>query len=105
MWSMHDGNPLTNAFVTSPETCTVLTFMGNLSFNPITDTIKTKDSKHFKFKPPTGDYLPPNRFDNGFDTYQPPANDVDENNLNVVVDPNSQRLQLLDPFNAWSCIQ
>jgi len=95
----NDGNPLTNAFVTSPETSTVLAFAGSLGFNPATDTIKKPDGTEFKFKPPTGDYLPPKGFDPGMDTYQAPA--ADGSDLKVDVDPNSNRLQLLDPFNKW----
>ncbi len=93
-----DGNPLTNAFETSPETCTVLKCTVNLSFNPATDTIKTKNGNESKFKPPTDNYLPLNEFDSGIDTYQPPAKDG--SNLNVIVDRNSQRLQLLEPFKS-----
>merc|ERR1719445_941711 len=95
----NDGNPLTNAFVTSPETSTVLAFAGDLAFNPSTDTIKKPDGTDFKFQPPTGNYLPPNGFDPGMDTYQAPA--ADGSNLTVNVDPSSDRLQLLDPFKKW----
>jgi len=95
----NDGNPLTNAFVTSPETCTVLAFAGKLDFNPATDAIKKPDGSEFRFKPPTGNYLPPNGFDPGMDTYQEPAKDGSK--LAVSVDPNSERLQLLSPFSAW----
>merc|ERR1719216_511799 len=66
----NDGNPLTNGFVTSPETCTVLAFSGNLDFNPATDSIQKPDGTQFRFEPPTGHYLPPNGFDPGMDTYQ-----------------------------------
>ena len=71
----NDGNPLTNGFVTSPETYTVLAFAGNLDFNSVTDTIKKPDGTDFAFKAPTGDYLPPKGFDPGMDTYQAPAED------------------------------
>ena len=95
----NDGNPLTNGFVTSPETCTVLAFSGSLDFNPATDSITKPDGTEFRFKPPTGNYLPPNGFDPGMDTYQAPAEDG--TNLKVVVDPNSDRLELLAPFQKW----
>eukprot|EP01083_Nonionella_stella_P028853 79519_1 len=96
----NDGNPNTNAFVTSPETCTVLAFSGDLSFNPATDSIQKPDGTEFRFKPPSGDYLPPNGFDPGMDTYQAPAKDG--STLSVNVDPKSDRLQLLDPFTPWN---
>ena len=95
----NDGNPLTNAFVTSPETCTVLAFADNLDFNPAIDSIEKQDGTEFKFKPPTGNYLPPKGFDPGMDTYQAPAEDGSSFKVNV--DANSERLQLLDPFKKW----
>jgi len=95
----NDGNPLTNAFVTSPETSIILAFSGDLSFNPETDSLKTKDGKDFRFKPPTGNYLPERGFDPGMDTYQAPAEDG--SGLTVKVDPESERLQLLEPFQQW----
>ena len=95
----NDGNPLTNAFVTSPETSIILAFSGDLSFNPETDSLKKPDGTEFRFEPPTGDYLPAQGFDPGMDTYQPPAEDG--SGLTVKVDPESDRLQLLEPFNKW----
>jgi len=76
-----------------------LAFSGNLDFNPATDAIKKPDGTEFRFKPPTGNYLPPKGFDPGMDTYQAPAEDG--SGLKVVVDPNSDRLELLQPFNKW----
>merc|ERR1712130_793972 len=63
------------------------------------DSIEKSDGTQFKFKAPTGHYLPPNGFDPGMDTYQSPADDG--TNLKVVVDPNSDRLELLQPFTKW----
>lgn len=96
----NDGNPNTNAFVTSPETSTVLAFAGKLDFNPATDSITKPDGSEFKFAPPSGDFLPPKGFDPGMDTYQAPA--ADGSGLAVDVDDASDRLQLLAPFAAWN---
>jgi len=92
----NDANPATHAFVTSPELTTALAIAGDLSFNPLTDELTAADGSKFKLEPPTGDELPSKGFDPGMDTYQPPSNSGD-----VHVSPSSDRLQLLEPFNAW----
>ncbi|MBN2165094.1 MAG: aconitate hydratase [Marinilabiliaceae bacterium] len=94
-----DGNPNTHAFVASPEIVTALTIAGDLGFNPITDTLTNSEGKAVKLDPPSGDELPKNGFaveDNGF---QAPANDG--SNIQVIVNPTSDRLQLLAPFESW----
>jgi len=96
----NDSNPATHAFVASPELVTAMIFAGDLRFNPITDTIKTKDGKDFKFAAPAGDELPPRGYDPGENTYQAPP--ADRSAISVKVDPKSDRLQLLTPFNKWN---
>ena len=94
-----DGNPNTYAFVGSPELVTALAIAGDLTFNPLTDTLTNNKGEQVKLDAPTGDELPLKGFaveDAGF---QAPA--VDGSNVVVAVDPNSKRLQLLDPFTAW----
>ena len=94
-----DGNPNTHAFVGSPELVTALAIAGDLTFNPLTDTVTDANGNQVKLDAPTGDELPSKGFaveDNG---YQAPA--ADGANVEVNVDPNSDRLQLLSPFNAW----
>lgn len=95
----NDGNMNTHCFVTSPEITTVLAFAGDLSFNPLKDTLKGADGKPFKFSAPTGDELPKS-FDLGMNTYTGPPEDSSK--VKVVVKPDSDRLQLLTPFPAWS---
>ncbi|KAG5985315.1 hypothetical protein E4U55_006795 [Claviceps digitariae] len=95
----NDGNPATHSFVTSPDLVVALTIAGNLHFNPLTDTLKDKDGKEFKLKPPTGDGLPVRGFDPGNDTYQAPPKQRD--NVTVQVAPTSDRLQILEPFQPW----
>ncbi len=95
----NDGNPNTHAFVASPEIVTALAIAGNLAFNPLTDTLTNEKGEKIKFKEPAGIELPPKGFavmDNG---YQAPA--PDGSKVEVVVNPKSNRLQLLEPFTPW----
>jgi len=95
----NDGNPNTHAFVASPEIVTALAIAGDLSFNPLTDTLTNENGEKVKFKEPEGVELPIKGFavkDNGF---QAPASDGSK--IEVIVDPKSSRLQLLDPFTPW----
>merc|ERR1719419_76874 len=95
----NDANPATHAFVTSPEIVTALVFAGDLGFNPETDELTAADGSKFKFTPPTGEELPKQKFDPGEDTYQHPPSDG--SNVVVDVNPTSDRLQLLSPFDKW----
>lgn len=94
----HDGNPSTHSFVTSPEIVTAFAYSGSLSFNPIADTLATSDGKRFKFSPPTAEELP-SVFSKGDTYYQAPLEDG--SGVEVAVSPESDRLQLLEPFEPW----
>nr|XP_009858068.1 aconitate hydratase, mitochondrial-like [Ciona intestinalis] len=96
----NDANPATHAFVTSPEVVTAMVFAGDLGFNPEVDTLTAADGSQFKFEAPTGDELPAKGFDPGEDTYQHPPSNSDA--VSVSVDPSSNRLQLLEPFDNWN---
>jgi len=95
----NDANPATHCFVTSPELVTALCIAGRLDFNPLTDSLKGADGKEFKLDSPFGDELPSRGFDPGTDTYAAPQEDGSA--IRVDVDPKSQRLQLLEPFEVW----
>ncbi|XP_050391748.1 aconitate hydratase, mitochondrial [Patella vulgata] len=95
----NDANPATHAFVTSPELVTAMAIAGDLGFDPRRDELKGTDGTKFKLESPYGDELPAKGFDPGQDTYQPPPSDG--SNLKVHVSPDSQRLQLLSPFDKW----
>lgn len=95
----NDGNTETHAFVASPELVTAFALAGDLRFNPITDTLKAADGSSFKLQPPDGECLPENGFDKGRNMYQAPASDGAS--INVQVSPESDRLQLLEPFAPW----
>ena len=94
-----DGNPNTFAFVGSPEMVTALALSGDLTFNPISDFLINEDGEKVKLEPPVGYELPPKGFDVEDMGYQKPSKDSD--NVEVVVNANSERLQLLKPFEKW----
>lgn len=79
---------------------TALAIAGTLKFNPETDYLTAPNGEKFKLDPPNGDELPVKDFDPGQDTYQhPPSDGV---TLKVDVNPQSNRLQLLEPFDKWT---
>jgi aconitate hydratase len=94
-----DGNPNTLAFVGSPELVTAMAIAGDLSFNPLTDKLINEDGQEVMLDEPTGDELPKKGFAVDDPGYQAPA--ADGSNVQVVVDPKSERLQLLEPFAPW----
>ncbi|MGQ9805138.1 MAG: aconitate hydratase [Chlorobiales bacterium] len=95
----NDGNPNTHAFVASPEIVTAFAIAGRLTFNPITDSLTNEKGEQVKLDEPKGYELPPNGFDVKDAGYQAPAEDG--SSVQVIVDPKSDRLQLLAPFPAW----
>ncbi|WP_423126848.1 aconitate hydratase [Gaoshiqia sp. Z1-71] len=94
-----DGNPNTHAFVASPELVTALAIAGDLTFNPLTDSLTNEAGEKVMLTPPTGEELPANGFAVEDAGYQAPA--ADGSSVNVAVAPDSSRLQLLDAFPAW----
>ena len=95
----NDGNPNTHSFVASPEIVTAMTVAGDLTFNPIEDTLINEEGKKVKLDPPRGLAAPQQGYDVEDKGYQAPAKDG--KNINVSVSDSSQRLQLLSPFVAW----
>lgn len=94
-----DGNPNTYAFVASPELVAAMAIAGDLTFNPLKDTLTNEKGEQVKLDEPNGYELPPKGFDVEDAGYQAPAEDGSK--VTVLVSPESQRLQLLDPFAAW----
>lgn len=94
-----DGNPNTFAFVASPELVTAIAIAGDLTFNPLTDTLVNDKGERVKLDAPIGDELPAKGFAVDDPGFQPPAEDGSQ--LEVKVSPASKRLQLLAPFAAW----
>jgi aconitate hydratase len=95
-----DGNPNTHAFVSSPEIVMAMAMAGKLGFNPMKDTLTNKNGEEVLLDAPTGWELPPKGFDVDDNGYQEPAKDG--SGIEILVKPDSQRLQLLDPFAPWS---
>src|SRR5579863_543444 len=95
----NDGLASTHAFVASPEIVTAFAIAGDLTFNPLKDKLKNDKGEDVMLDEPTGIELPPKGFSVDDPGYQAPAKDGKD--LQVVVNPDSQRLQLLAPFAAW----
>jgi aconitate hydratase len=95
----NDGNPNTHAFVASPEIVTAFAIAGDLTFNPLTDTLTNENGEQVKLDEPMGIEMPVKGFAVDDAGYQAPAKDG--SSVDVKVDPKSSRLQLLDPFPAW----
>jgi len=91
-----DGNPNTLAFVGSPELVTAIAIAGRLDFNPLTDTLINEEGEEVKLDEPRGYELPPEGFAVEDAGYIAPKEDG--SSVQVVVSPESERLQLLDPF-------
>ena len=94
----NDANRNTLAFIGSPELVVATAFAGTIDFDPRTDTIE-RDGEEFRFAPPSGDELPQAGFDSGESGYiAPPA---DGSNVEVIIVPESNRLERLTPFPRW----
>ena len=94
-----DGNPQTYAFVASPEIVTAIALAGDLTFNPLTDYLTNELGEQVKLMPPEGYELPPDGFDVEDEGFQPP--NENSKDIEIVVNPKSDRLQLLKPFEKW----
>lgn len=94
-----DGNPNTHAFVASPEMVAAIAISGRLDFNPITDSLINQEGETVQLEPPTGKELPPKGFDVEDNGYLAPVEDGSA--IEVVVKNDSERLQLLTPFQPW----
>lgn len=95
-----DGNPNTYAFVGSPEIVTALAIAGDLTFNPMTDTLTNEKGEQVKLDPPVGEELPTKGFDVEDAGFVAPL--ADGSGVQVSVSPDSTRLQLLEPFARWN---
>jgi aconitate hydratase len=95
----NDGNAATHAFVASPEIVTAFSLAGKLTFNPMTDFLTNETGEKVKLEPPRGEELPAKGFDPGNVGYlEPPA---DASRIEIKVNPDSERLQLLEAFTPW----
>ena len=96
----NDGKRDTMNFIASPEIVTAFALGGSLSFNPLEDLLETKDGKKIKLSPPEpAPEVPANGFVQTEGVYVPPSDNSE--NVTVLIDPNSDRLQKLEPFLPW----
>jgi aconitate hydratase len=96
----NDGQPTTMNFIGSPEIVTAFALAGKLSFNPLTDALEGADGKRFRLDPPKpAAEVPPKNFDRGHATYIAPPEEGSK--IELAIDPNSERLQLMHPWPAW----
>ncbi|GAB4039220.1 aconitate hydratase [Spirosoma jeollabukense] len=95
----NDGNASTHAFVASPEIVTAFAIAGDLTFNPMTDTLTNENGEQVKLDEPQGIEQPVKGYAVDDAGYQAPAEDG--SGVSVIVSPTSDRLQLLAPFAPW----
>jgi aconitate hydratase len=96
----NDGQPTTMNFIGSPEIVTALALAGRLSFNPLTDALVGADGEQFSLQPPRpAPEVPAEGFERGNSSYIAPPEDG--SGIELSVDPNSERLQLMQPWPAW----
>jgi aconitate hydratase len=96
----NDGNPNTHGFVASPEIVTAYSIAGTLLFNPMTDTLTNEKGEEVRLDEPTGEEFPPNGYEVEDMGYQAPASEGEK--VEVIVREDSDRLQLLKPFDPWN---
>jgi len=96
----NDGNPSTHSFIASPEIVTALTLAGSLGFNPLKDSLINENGVKVKLDEPVGVELPVKGFAVGDPGYIAPPDDSE--NIEVKINPASDRLQLLEPFDTWN---
>ena len=94
-----DGNPNTHAFVGSPEMVAAIAISGRLDFDPMNDTLINEDGEEVKLDAPQGIELPKLGFDVEDNGYLAPKEDG--SSINVKVNSDSNRIQLLEPFEPW----
>lgn len=95
----NDGNPNTHAFVASPELVAALTIAGDLCFNPLTDTLTNEKGEQVKLSEPVGIELPPRGYEVKDTGYVAPLGEG--KSVVITIDPDSKRLQKLEPFPVW----
>ena len=96
----NDGQPQTMNFIASPEIVIAYALSGRLSFNPMEDTLTASDGTPFTLRPPkAAPEVPEQGFAKGLVSFEAPPEDGSD--IEIVVDPNSARLQLMEPWPAW----
>jgi len=98
----NDGNPETLSFISSPEICVAYALAGTLDFDPMKDELEAPDGTRFKLAPPApAPEIPAKGFEISFGGYEAPPAEAERHSVQIEVSPDSERLQLLEPFAAW----
>lgn len=87
-------------WLTADQLVTAMAFAGDLTFNPLTDSLPLPDGSNFRFTPPQGPSLPQRGYERTLELYAPPPEDG--SSVDLAVDPSSSRIQLIKPFDAWN---
>jgi aconitate hydratase len=95
----NDGLNETLSFLASPEVVTAYALAGDLTFDPVHGMLTGADGREFRLQPPQGEELPAKGFAKGEEGFVAPAEDG--STLTVDIPPDSERLQLLQPFPRW----
>jgi aconitate hydratase len=95
----NDGNAATLSFIGSPETVTAMALTGRLDVDFVHEPLTAPDGSEVRLDPPVADELPQRGFDPGEAGFLAPA--AEGSTVDVVVAPDSERLELLEPFPAW----
>src|SRR6056300_238761 len=94
----NDGNKETLSFIGSPETVIGLALGGTLEFDFLNDTLINEDGEEVKLSPPTAEELPSEGFESTLEGFVQPKQNSD---VEVVINPDSERLQALTPFDSF----
>ncbi len=95
----NDGNPETLAFLTSPTLAAAIAVSGKTAFNPESDKLAAEDGTEFLISPPSPVPLPEKGLVETFEHFIPPEDG--NKTVNIVINPDSERLELLKPFEKW----
>ena len=95
----NDGNPETLAFLTSPILAAAIAVSGKTGFNPETDNLTAEDGTKFMLIPPSPAPLPENGLVESLEYFISPEDG--NNKIDIVINPGSERLELLKPFEKW----
>ena len=96
----NDGNAETLSFIGSPESVIGLALGGSLDFDFLTETLTNDKGEKVKLTPPVADELPSEGFAQTLEGFIQPSNSNEE--VEVIIDPNSTRLQILEPFQEFN---
>ena len=96
----NDGNAETLSFIGSPESVIGLALGGSLDFDFLTETLTNDKGEEVKLTPPVADELPSEGFAQTLEGFIQPSNSNED--VEVIIDPNSTRLQILEPFQEFN---